>query len=129
MKKFPFISSAQSLIMLRVALALMLAAHGAMRLSVGTVGGFGEFLNSKGFLIGHAIAWFLTIFEIAGGLLLAAGYFVRWIAAIFIIEHCFGIILVHAPNGWFVVGHQSGGVEYSVLIIFSMLVIAASAKK
>ena len=129
MKKFPFISSAQSLIMFRVVLALMLAAHGVMRLSAGTVDDFGEFLNSKGFLIGPAIAWFLTIFEMVGGLLLAAGYFVRWIAAIFIIEHCFGIILVHAPNGWFVVGHQSGGVEYSVLIIFSMLVIAASAKK
>ena len=129
MKKFPFISSAQSLTMFRVVLALMLAAHGVMRLSAGTVDDFGEFLNSKGFLIGPAIAWFLTIFEMVGGLLLAAGYFVRWIAAIFIIEHCFGIILVHAPNGWFVVGHQSGGVEYSVLIIFSMLVIAASAKK
>ena len=100
-----------------------------MRLSAGTVGGFGEFLNSKGFLIGPAIAWFLTLFEIIGGLLMAAGYFVRWIAAIFMIEHCFGIILVHAPNGWFVVGHQSGGVEYSVLIIFSLLVIAATAKK
>jgi len=60
---------------------------------------------------------------------MAAGYFVRWIAAIFIIEHCFGIILVHAFNGWFVVGHQVGGVEYSVLIIFSLLVIAVSVRK
>jgi putative oxidoreductase len=129
MNKFPFITSSQALIIFRVVLGLMLAAHGVMRLSAGTVGGFGEFLNSKGFLIGPAIAWFLTIFEMAGGLLMAAGYFVRWIAAIFMIEHCFGIILVHAPNGWFVVGHQSGGVEYSVLIIFSLLVIAASSKK
>jgi len=129
MRKFPFITSSQALIIFRVALALILAAHGVMRISAGTVGDFGEFLNSKGFLIGPAIAWFLTIFEMAGGLLMAAGYFVRWIAAIFMIEHCFGIILVHASNGWFVVGHQSGGVEYSVLIIFSLLVIAASAKK
>jgi len=45
----------------------LLAAHGAMRLSAGTVGGFGEFLNSKGFSIGPAIAWFLSIFEKAGG--------------------------------------------------------------
>src|SRR5687768_4157939 len=129
MRKFPFITSSQALIIFRVALALILAAHGVMRIGAGTVGDFGEFLNSKRFLIGPAIAWFLTIFEMAGGLLMAAGYFVRWIAAIFMIEHCFGIILVHASNGWFVVGHQSGGVEYSVLIIFSLLVIAASAKK
>jgi putative oxidoreductase len=37
--------------------------------------------------------------------------------------------LVHAKNGWFVVGHQSGGVEYSVLILFSLLTIAATGKK
>jgi len=106
-----------------------MAAHGLIRLYAGTVNGFGEFLNNKGFLIGPAIAWFLTIFEIIGGLTMAAGYFVKWIAAVFIIEHIMGIILVHAPNGWFVVGYQSGGAEYSVLIIFSLLVIATSGKK
>ncbi len=129
MTKFPFISLSQSLVVFRIALLLILAAHGVMRLSAGTVDDFGEFLNTRGFIVGPAIAWFLTLFEMAGGLLMATGYFVKWIAAIFIIEHCFGIILVHAPNGWFVVGHQSGGVEYSVLIIFSLLMIAASDKK
>ena len=114
----------------RIVVALLLAAHGVMRLNAGTVNGFGEFLNSKGFMIGPAIAWFLTIFEIVGGLAMAAGLLVKWIAAIFIIEIAMGIILVHAKNGWFVVGHQSGGVEYSVLIIFSLLLlIAASGKR
>jgi putative oxidoreductase len=111
----------------RVFVGLLLAAHGLMRWYAGTVDDFGVYLNSRGFMIGPAIAWFLTIFEIAGGLAMAARYLVRWIALIFIIEHCFGIILVHAPNGWFVVGHQSGGAEYSVLIIFSLLVVAASS--
>lgn len=129
MTKFPFISLPQSLVVFRIVLSLILAAHGFMRLSAGTVDDFGVFLNSKGFMIGPAIAWFLTLFEMGGGLLMAAGYFVKWIAAVFIIEHCFGIILVHAHNGWFVVGHQSGGAEYSVLIIFSLLMIAASNKK
>jgi putative oxidoreductase len=129
MKNFPFISVAQSLTVLRIAVGLMLAAHGAMRLSAGTVNGFGEFLNTKGFMIGPAIAWFLTIFEMAGGLLMAAGLFVKWIAAVFMIEIAMGIILVHANNGWFVVGHQSGGVEYSVLILFSLLVVASSGKR
>jgi putative oxidoreductase len=129
MKNFPFINQSQSLLVFRVVVGLLLAAHGVMRLSAGTVNGFGEFLNSKGFMIGTAIAWFLTIFEIVGGLLMAAGYFVKWIAAIFIAEITMGIILVHAKNGWFVVGHQAGGVEYSVLIIFSLLVIAAPGKR
>lgn len=129
MKKFPFITVPQMLIVFRVVVALLLVAHGVMRLSAGAVNGFGEFLNSKGFLIGPAIAWFLTLFEIIGGLSMAAGYFVKWIAAIFIIEIAMGIILVHAKNGWFVVGHQLNGVEYSVLLIFSLLLIAASGKR
>ncbi len=129
MKNFPFIRLSQMLIVFRIVVALLLVAHGVMRLSAGTVNGFGEFLNSKGFMIGPAIAWFLTSFEIVGGLIMAAGYLVKWIAAIFIIEIAMGIILVHAQNGWFVVGHQSGGAEYSVLLIFSLLVIAASGKR
>jgi putative oxidoreductase len=129
MNKFPFISLSHSLVVMRIAVGLLLAAHGVMRLSAGTVGGFGEFLNGKGFIIGPAIAWFLTIFEMVGGVLMAIGFFVRSIAAVFMIEIAMGIILVHAKNGWFVVGHQSGGVEYSVLIIFSLLTIAASGKK
>ncbi len=129
MQRFPFITVSQMLIIFRIVVALLLVAHGVMRLSAGTVNGFGEFLNSKGFLIGPAIAWFLTLFEIVGGLILAAGYFVKWIAAVFIIEIAMGIILVHAKNGWFVVGAQLNGVEYSVLLIFSLLLIAASGKR
>ena len=107
----------------------MLVAHGIMRLSAGTVNGFGGFLNSKGFMIGIAIAWFFTIFEIIGGLLMAAGYFVKWIAAVFMVEILMGIILVHAQHGWFVVGHSLNGVEFSVLLIFSLLLIAGSDRR
>ncbi len=129
MKNFPFISEATALKLLRILTGLLLVAHGCIRLYAGTVNGFGEFLNSKGFMIGPAIAWFLTIFEIAGGLLLAGGLFKKWIAVVFMIELIMGIILVHATNGWFVVGYQSGGVEYSVLLIASLLLIAATGNK
>jgi hypothetical protein len=47
---------------------LLLAAHGCIRIYAGTVNDFGDFLNNKGFIIAHSIAWFLTIFEIAGGI-------------------------------------------------------------
>ncbi len=112
----------------RVVLALLLAAHGVMRIFAGTVDDFGVFLDSRGFLVGTGIAWFLTVFEIAGGICMALGFLVRWIAAIFMVEIAMGIVLVHGKNGWFVVGHQAGGVEYSVLILVSLLLVAASSK-
>ena len=125
MKKFPFLPESSALTLLRVMPGLLLAAHGCIRLYAGTVNGFGEFLNSKGFIIGSAIAWGVTFFEIVGGILMAAGYFTRLIAPVFIFQLVMGIILVHAVNGWFVVGYQSGGVEYSVLLITVLIVISA----
>ncbi|MDZ7647200.1 MAG: DoxX family protein [Cytophagales bacterium] len=119
--KFPFISQHSALTLLRILTSLILAAHGTIRLYVGTVNGFGEFLNTKGFVIGIGIAWFLTIFEIVGGLVMAIGHYKKWIAVVFITQLIVGIVLVHAQNGWFVVGYQSGGMEYSVLLIFSLL--------
>jgi putative oxidoreductase len=93
--------------------------------TLGTVGGFGEFLDSKGFLIGVPLAWGITVFEIAGGAVMAWGLYASWIAAVFMIELTIGIFLVHLPNGWFVVGASQGGMEYSVLLLFTLIVISA----
>jgi putative oxidoreductase len=125
MKTFPFITSKQSIILLRIAVALFLMAHGLIRIYLGTVGGFGEFLDSKGFLIGVPLAWGITVFEIAGGAVMAWGWYASWIAAVFMIELTIGIFLVHLPNGWFVVGASQGGMEYSVLLLFTLIVISA----
>jgi putative oxidoreductase len=129
MKSFPFISSDNALVLLRILVALIMMAHGMMRLIVNSLTGFGEFLTSKGFPLGEILAWGITIFELAGGILLIIGLYRRWIALILIIELITGIILVHAKNGWFVVGHQSGGMEYSVLLIICLIVIAAAEKR
>jgi len=126
MKFPPFPRLSLLLTIFRIILSALLMAHGISRLEEGSVNDFGGFLNDKGFMIGPAIAWFLTIFEIAGGLVMMTGRWVRWIAAIFIIEIAMGIILVHAANGWFVVGRHTGGVEYSVLLIFSLLLVGAA---
>jgi putative oxidoreductase len=129
MKTFPYMSPAQSQALLRITVSLFLIAHGVARTYLGTIGGFGEFLDSKGFVIGGMLAWAITIFEIVGGSAMALNYFVRWIAAVFIIELATGIVLVHAPQGWFVVGATLGGMEYSVLLIICLLVIASNYKK
>ena len=129
MTNFPFLSTAQWLVVLRVVLGLYMTAHGATRAAVGTVDDFGGFLAAQGLPMGVLVAWGITINEIVGGLTLASGRFVRLLAAAFALEHCMGIILVHAPRGWFTVGHQSGGAEYSVLLVLCFLLIASTARR
>jgi putative oxidoreductase len=129
MKQFPFLPAHVCLRIFRTCVAVLLIIHGVTRIGNGSVGGFGEFLNGNGFPFGFYIAWGITFFEISGGLLIILGYFVPWICMIFIIELTAGIILVHAGNGWFVVGGGTGGMEYSVLLILSFFVIAGTSTK
>jgi len=129
LSRFPFLTTAQWLTALRVVLGLYMAAHGATRAYVGTVDDFGGFLSSRGFPAGVAIAWSITVWEIGAGLTIAAGRFVRVIAGGFALEHLFGIVLVHAPRGWFTVGHQAGGAEYSVLLLLCFLLTASTARR
>ncbi len=127
--RFPFFTTAQWLVVLRIVVGLYMVAHGATRAAVGTVDDFGGFLASRGFPLGVAVAWAITTVEIAGGLTLAAGRYVRVIAAVFAVEHLSGIILVHAPRGWFTVGHQVGGAEYSVLLLLCFLLVASTERR
>lgn len=127
MRTFPFLSTAQWLTVLRVLLGLYMVAHGATRAAVATVDDFGGFFASLGVPFGVPLAWVITVMEIAGGLALASGRAVRVLAAWFAAQHVMGIVLVHAPRGWFTVGHQVGGAEYSVLLLCCFLLIGARA--
>ncbi len=127
MTRFPFLPTARWLQILRVVLGLYMVAHGATRAAVGTVDEFGGFLGARGFPAGVALAWGITLFEVLGGSTLAAGRAVRLTSATFAAQHVMGIILVHAPRGWFTVGHQVGGAEYSVLLLLCFLLVASTA--
>lgn len=110
--------------LLRITLALLMAIHGIARISLGIVDDFGGFLTQTGFPLGIALAWLITIFEIVGAAILAAGYFVRYLSAGFALQLLMGIFLVHLQHGWFVVGAGQNGIEYSVLLIVGFVVIA-----
>lgn len=125
MKNFPFLSLAHSIVLLRISVALIFIIHAVVRIYNGTIERFGEFLNTKGLVFGQAMVWGITVFEIAGGIALAAGYFTRWLSAGFIVMLVIGIILIHASLGWFVGEHGSGGSEYSFILIVALIVIAA----
>ena len=128
MKQFTLLPVATYLKIFRIIVAIFLLIHGITRMVHGTVGGFGDFLDSQGFPLGTYLAWGITLFEIIGAILLVLGYFVSWISLVFALELTMGIILVHASNGWFVVGGGTGGMEYSVLLIASFLLIAATSR-
>jgi putative oxidoreductase len=116
------------IVVLRISLAVLLAIHGIYRIWVGGVAPFGEFLDGRGFPGGPVIAWAISIFEIAGGAALALGRFVTPIAIGFIAQLAAGIWLVHASQGWFVVGGGRNGVEYSVSLIAGFLALVVSER-
>jgi len=119
-----------ALVFIRIVLAAVMFIHGASRISFGTIGGLGEFLDSQGIPLGFYVAWGITLFELVGSVLLAAGFYAWIIALIFAVELAAGIAMVHYKEGWFVVGHGRNGMEFSAVLIASLLAIAyANYKK
>ncbi len=115
----------QSLHALRMMVSLVMMAHGFQRVYFGTVIGFGDFLNAKGFLLGVPLAWGITLFELMAGLAMLLNFFTRWISLIWAVQLAVGIVLVHVQHGWYVVGPSTGGVEYSLVLIVSLSVLYA----
>ena len=127
MQRFPFISLRQSLLLLRISIALIFLAHAIVRLLLnGSVEQFATYLNNKGLVFGATIVWLITIFEIIGGIALITGHYIRWFAAGFIVLLLVGCVLIHGERGWFVGEHGSGGCEYSFALIMALLLIAAA---
>ena len=109
--------------LLRLVLAVIIAAHGWARLTHGAVAPFGNWLDGLGFPLGMAIAWGITLLEITGSVLLAIGRFVAPLTLVYAFIYTMGIVLVHAKAGWFVVGLGRNGMEFSVLLIACLLCV------
>ena len=102
---------------LRLMLAGLIAAHGWMRLLGGGVVPFGSWLDGQGLPFGLAIAAAVTALEIIAAFALVADRGLRWLIPPLVGVYTTGIVLVHAPAGWFVVGPGRNGAEFSVLLI------------
>lgn len=114
----------RALLVQRLLLSGIIAAHGWARLLAGGVEPFGVWLDSQGIPLGMAIAYAITAIEILGTPLLAAGFFVVYLCPVYAGIYVAGIALVHAPAGWFVVGLGRNGMEYSVLLVCCLLCVA-----
>lgn len=114
----------RALVFQRILLSCFIAAHGWARLLAEAVEPFGVWLDSLGFPFGFFIAYAITGLEILGTPLLALGRFTFYLCLSYVIIYFVGIILVHAPEGWFVVGLGRNGMEYSVLLIVCLISVA-----
>ncbi|HRO02745.1 MAG TPA: DoxX family protein [Terricaulis sp.] len=115
-----------SLSIVRIALAVLLFIHGAFRASHWDpyVTGFGEWLSGIGFPEGFYWAAAVTIYELIAPLFILARRFVTLACLGHMVIVGLGLVLVHWPAGWFVVGAGRNGMEYSVLLLAGLAAVA-----
>lgn len=113
------------MVLFRVLVAALIGVHGWARLLADAIYPFGGFLDAQGFPFGIAIAWAITLLEIVGTILVMVGSrHTSILCLVFATVYIVGIALVHAAEGWFVVGLGRNGMEYSVLLVASLLLVA-----
>lgn len=115
-----------SLSIVRIVLAVLIFIHGAYRASHWDphVTGFGDWLTSLGFPAGLYWAAAVTVYELIAPFFILARRYVMLAAIGHIGIIALGIVLVHFPEGWFVVGAGRNGMEYSVLLLVGLMAIA-----
>jgi len=118
-----------SIAALRMMMGVVFLLHAGVRIYNNMLPGFGDFLQGKGFPFGFYLAWAVTLFELAGGILMFLRFFVKIFCIGEMIILITGIITVHSENGWFVVGRSLNGVEYSVVLITILTAIFLAERK
>jgi putative oxidoreductase len=129
MQASDFLKPTHSIAALRMLMGIVFLLHAAARIYNNSVPGFGNLLEEKGFPFGFYLAWAVTVFELAGSVLLFFRKFVKLFCIGEIIILITGIVTLHWPNGWFVVEIAMGGIEYSVVLITILIAIFFAEKK
>lgn len=118
------VAGISGLFLFRLLLCVIIAAHGWARMLSDGVSPFGGFLDANGILLGIFIAWAITLLEIVGSMVMAFGSrFTPHLCSVYAGIYAVGIVMVHMQEGWFVVGLGRNGMEYSVLLIASLLLV------
>lgn len=113
------------LLLIRLVLGTIMAAHGAQKL-FGWFGGFGiggtgGWLESMGFRRGRLHATVNGLAEFGGGMLLVLGFLTPLAAAAVVGVMFVAITLVHWHNGFF---NSNGGYEFNLLIVATATALA-----
>jgi putative oxidoreductase len=112
-------------IILRLTLFVILVMHSVPGMFDGGVNNFGDlYLNQIGFApLGVPLAWAIKLSHLIAAILLLANKYIRLVSIVTIAILIMGIILVHSPEGWYVVGGGRNGVEFNVLLISVFLTL------
>jgi putative oxidoreductase len=115
-------NSVQGIDIVRIGVALIILMHplhGFFHLA--NIPGFGQYLESLGYPFGTALAWSVLIIQTICSLALICNRFVVLGCIGHIVIVTFGLIHFHAPNGWYVVGPGTGGMEWAVILLSSLI--------
>lgn len=113
-------------LILRFVVSLILIMHSVPGMLNGGIETFGKlYLDAQGFApLGIYIAWAIKLSHVAAAVCLLINRYVRLAAWVTIIILIAGIVMVHAPEGWYVVGGGRNGVEFNILLIAVLLFVA-----
>jgi len=118
-------------IILRITLGIILIMHSVPGMFNGGVNDFGNlYLNEIGFApLGLPIAWAIKLSHVVCAILLVLNRYIILAGTVTIFILIMGIIMVHYPHGWFVVGGGSNGVEYNILLISVLAYLMIKSKR
>lgn len=117
-------------LVLRATLAIILLMHGVPSIVSGDVNAFGTaYLDPQGFApFGLYLAWAIKLSHLASAVLLIVNRYIVPVSLLTMVILVGGIIMVHLPEGWFVVGGGRNGIEFNVLLISVFLYLTLLQK-
>lgn len=109
--------------LLRFPIVVTLLAHSLLSLFTGGVNDFVYYyLNEVGFApLGVPLAWAIKLSHVAAAMCFLFNRYLKLAGWISIFIFTMGIIMLHAAEGWFVVGAGHKGMEFNFLLILVIL--------
>ena len=106
----------------RVAVGVVLFAHGWQKLFTNGIDGTAAFFDEVGVPAASAAAWFAAVVELAGGAALVLGLAVPVVGLVLLVHMIGAFAFVHAGAGLFV---DQGGYELVLVLGAASLLLAA----
>ncbi|GAA2569596.1 DoxX family protein [Winogradskya consettensis] len=110
------------LLITRIAVGVVLVAHGWQKFTEGGLDGTGASFDQMGVPLPVVSAWFAAIVELAGGIALIAGIAVPVVGLLLAADMLGAFFIVHLSNGVFVAGN---GYELVLTLAAAALLFAA----